>query len=61
MQARFVRNTPILVTRHEDAAGNVIEITDFCPRFRRHERMYRPVAFVRIVVGTPRAKPITRR
>jgi GH15 family glucan-1,4-alpha-glucosidase len=56
---RYVRNTPVLVTRHEDAAGNAMEITDFCPRFRRNERMYRPVAFVRIVTpvaGAPRIR-----
>ena len=55
----YVRNTPMLVTRHEDMAGNTAEITDFCPRFRRNERMYRPVAFVRIVTpvaGAPRIR-----
>src|SRR3546814_17946095 len=55
----YVRNTAVLVTHHEDAAGNAIEITDFCPRFRRSERMYRPVAFVRIVrpvAGAPRIR-----
>ena len=45
----YVRNTPILRTVQSDAAGNAVEIIDFCPRFRRAGRMYRPVAFVRIV------------
>lgn len=53
----YVRNTPILVTRLEAEDGSAVEITDFCPRFERSGRMYRPVAFVRIVrpvAGTPR-------
>lgn len=58
-QQHYVRNTPILVTRHADAAGNAIEVIDFCPRVHRHGRMYRPVAFARIVrpvSGSPRIK-----
>ncbi|MDF0489811.1 glycoside hydrolase family 15 protein [Sphingomonas sp. H39-1-10] len=56
---RYMRNTPILVTRHEDDAGNAIEVTDFCPRYVREGRTYRPVAFVRIVrpvAGSPRMR-----
>ncbi|MCZ4340256.1 glycoside hydrolase family 15 protein [Sphingomonadaceae bacterium G21617-S1] len=55
----YLRNTPILVTRHSDDAGNAIEVVDFCPRHFRHGRMYRPVAFVRIVrpvAGSPRIR-----
>ncbi len=55
----YLRNTPILVTRHSDAAGNAIEVVDFCPRHFRHGRMYRPVAFARIVrpiSGSPRIR-----
>ena len=55
----YLRNTPILVTRHSDAAGNAVEVVDFCPRHFRHGRMYRPVAFVRIVrpvAGSPRIR-----
>ena len=55
----YVRNTPILVTRHVDSAGNAIEVTDFCPRFQRSGRSYRPVAFARIVrpvAGSPRIR-----
>ena len=55
----YLRNTPILITRHEDADGNAIEVTDFCPRFQRAGRVYRPVAFVRIVrpaAGSPRIR-----
>ena len=56
---RYERNTPILVTRLEAGDGSVLEITDFAPRFERSGRMYRPVAFIRIVrpiAGAPRLK-----
>lgn len=52
-------NTPVLVTRQTDAAGNAIEVIDFCPRFARLGRMYRPTAYVRIVrpvAGSPRIR-----
>ncbi|HEX8621876.1 MAG TPA: glycoside hydrolase family 15 protein [Allosphingosinicella sp.] len=55
----YLRNTPILTTRLTDADGGVAEIFDFCPRFERSGRMYRPVAFVRIVrplEGAPRVR-----
>jgi GH15 family glucan-1,4-alpha-glucosidase len=55
----YLRNTPVLVTRHADAAGNAIEVTDFCPRYFRSGRMYRPVAYARIVrpvSGSPRIR-----
>jgi len=55
----YIRNTPILTTRHVDAAGNAIDVIDFCPRFKRHGRMFRPVAFARIVrpvAGSPRVR-----
>jgi GH15 family glucan-1,4-alpha-glucosidase len=55
----YLRNTPVLVTRHIDQRGNAVEVTDFCPRFQQNGRMYRPVAFVRIVrpvAGSPRIR-----
>ena len=42
-----------------DEQGNAMEIIDFCPRFTRQERIYRPVAFIRIVrpvAGSPRIR-----
>ena len=60
---RYERNTPILVTRLEAADGSAVEITDFCPRFERSGRMYRPVAYARIVrpvAGAPRLKVTLR-
>lgn len=55
----YERNTPILRTTLTDARGASIEIVDFCPRFRRHHRPYRPMAFVRMVrplCGSPRIR-----
>lgn len=54
----YLRNTPILVTTHMDDRGNGIEITDFCPRFSREGRVYRPTSYVRIVrpIGSPRIR-----
>ena len=59
----YERNTPILVTRLEAEDGSAVEIRDFCPRFERSGRMYRPVSYVRIVrpvAGTPRMKVVLR-
>ncbi|MDV3455915.1 glycoside hydrolase family 15 protein [Sphingomonas sp. HF-S4] len=59
VEQSYLRNTPILVSRHCDAAGNAIEVIDFCPYFRRLGRSYRPVAFARIVrpvSGRPRIR-----
>lgn len=56
-EQRYIRNTPVLVTRMSCNAGNVIEIVDFMPRFPRHGRMFRPVAIariVRVISGSPR-------
>jgi GH15 family glucan-1,4-alpha-glucosidase len=58
-EQHYLRNTPILVTRLTDADGAVAEVFDFCPRFERTGRTYRPVAFVRIVravSGAPRVR-----
>ena len=57
----YIRNTPNLLTRLEAADGSVVEILDFCPRFERSGRMYRPVAVTRIVrpiAGNPRIRVI---
>ncbi|SMF78481.1 glycoside hydrolase family 15 protein [Allosphingosinicella indica] len=59
VEQRYLGNTPILSTRITDTDGGAIEILDFCPRFPRSGRMYRPVAFVRIVrpvSGAPRMR-----
>lgn len=56
---RYRRNTAIVETILEDAAGNIVQITDFAPRFRRFGRVFRPAMLVRIV--TPIAgRPVIR-
>jgi len=59
----YIRNTPILVTRLEAEDGSAVEVLDFAPRFEGKGRMYRPVAFGRIVrpiAGNPRIKVVLR-
>lgn len=58
-ESRYLRNTPVLSTLLRDAHGGEVEILSFCPRFERSGRMYRPVAYCRIVnplAGSPRLK-----
>ena len=53
----YQRNSAILQTRLEDDAGNVIDVTDFAPRFYLHGRMFAPAMIVRTirrVAGRPR-------
>ncbi|MBW6527766.1 glycoside hydrolase family 15 protein [Sphingomonas sp. RHCKR7] len=59
VEQEYVRNTPILITRHTDSHGGAIEVIDFCPRFQREGRTYRPVGYARIVrpvAGSPRVR-----
>jgi len=59
VEQHYERNTAVLVTRKTDRLGNSIEFIDFCPRYRRLGRTYRPVAFVRSVrplSGSPRIR-----
>lgn len=59
VEQEYRRNTPILVSRMTDVNGSAIEVIDFCPRFERLGRTYRPVAYVRIirpVAGSPRVR-----
>jgi GH15 family glucan-1,4-alpha-glucosidase len=58
---RYLRNTPIVSTRLTDDKGGEVEIIDFCPRYERSGRIYRPVAFARIVrpiAGSPRIRVV---
>lgn len=55
----YERNTAIVRTVMHDSRGGTLEIIDFCPRFRRHRRIYRPLAFARIlrpIAGAPRIR-----
>ncbi|MCK0100405.1 glycoside hydrolase family 15 protein [Qipengyuania sp. S6317L1] len=59
----YIRNTPILVTTLKAEDGGAIEVLDFAPRYEGSGRMYRPVAFARIVrpiSGHPRIKVVLK-
>src|SRR5215217_8208039 len=45
----YLENTAVLVSRMSDDSGNVVEITDFAPRFSRYDRTFRPPLLVRRV------------
>ncbi|MCJ8189822.1 glycoside hydrolase family 15 protein [Sphingomicrobium aestuariivivum] len=56
-EPRYLGNSPILVTRLTDEDGGAVDVYDFCPRFMQSGRLYRPVAYARIVrpvTGGPR-------
>ncbi len=53
----YVRNTAILRTVFENTAGDRLEVTDFAPRFKQFERIFRPLMIVRRLrplAGRPR-------
>ena len=55
----YLRNTPIVVTEITDKAGAVAQVIDFCPRYRQFGRVYRPVAFIRLIrpiAGVPKIR-----
>ena len=55
----YLRNTPVLCTELTDKSGGVAQVIDFAPRYRQFGRVYRPVAFIRMVraiSGTPRVR-----
>jgi GH15 family glucan-1,4-alpha-glucosidase len=57
----YLPDTPILVTRSLDDAGNGIEITDFCPRYGPNESLICPPALVRLIAplsGRPRVRVV---
>jgi GH15 family glucan-1,4-alpha-glucosidase len=56
---QYLRNTPVLRTVITNRFGAGVEIIDFCPRFRQYGRIYRPLAFIRMlrpVWGAPRVR-----
>jgi len=58
-EQRYLHNSAILVTRLFDANGGVVELTDFVPRFKQYDRVFRPGIFVRHVQrieGEPRIR-----
>ena len=58
-EQHYLANTAVLVTELHASDGSAIRITDFCPRFAQHGRMYRPQMHVRRLTplaGTPRIR-----
>lgn len=58
-EQHYRENTAILVTRLYDDNGSAIEITDFCPRFHRYGRAFRPMMLIRRITklsGSPRLR-----
>ena len=58
-EQQYVPNTAILRTILRDTQGGVVEITDFAPRWRHYNRLYRPVGLfrrVRPLAGSPRIR-----
>ena len=56
-KSEYLRNTAIVCTTLTDSRGGVVRITDFAPRFRHYERIFRPPQLIRIiepVAGLPR-------
>lgn len=55
----YLGNTAILTTTLTDCSGAKIRITDFAPRFRQYERIFRPMMLIRRiepVSGLPRVR-----
>jgi GH15 family glucan-1,4-alpha-glucosidase len=58
-EQEYLVNTAVLVTRLFSSNGSAVEVTDYCPRFERGGRMFRPqmlVRSVRTLAGTPRIR-----
>jgi GH15 family glucan-1,4-alpha-glucosidase len=56
---RYLPNTAILETVLTDGNGNSVRVTDFCPRFRARERMFKPVGLVRMIEAVS-GRPMVR-
>lgn len=62
-EQHYVGNTAVLRTVVTDAHGAQVEIVDFCPRWKQHDRFYRPVSIIRrlrALSGTPRVRVLLR-
>lgn len=58
-EQNYISNTNILVTSFYCEDGSEFQVTDFCPRFEQHGRMYRPMSIFRIVEATKGSSLIT--
>nr|UHN91757.1 GH15 trehalase [Microvirga sp.] len=58
-EQQYLENTAVLVSRMTDSFGNIVEITDFAPRFKHFDRTFRPPMLIRRVTpvkGRPRIR-----
>lgn len=58
-EQRYLENTAVLVSTMTDSSGNIVEITDFAPRFTHLDRTFRPpllIRRVRPIKGRPRIR-----
>jgi GH15 family glucan-1,4-alpha-glucosidase len=56
-KSEYLRNTAIVCTTLTDRRGSAVRITDFAPRFRHYERIFRAPQLIRIIepiAGVPR-------
>ncbi len=56
-EQRYLHNSAILTTQLYDSQGGAVEITDFAPRFKQFDRIFRPAMMVRHIrplAGEPR-------
>ncbi len=56
-EQHYRNNSAVVITRLYDHADGVVEITDFAPRFKQFDRVYRPASIIRHirpVSGSPR-------
>jgi GH15 family glucan-1,4-alpha-glucosidase len=59
IEQRYERNTAVVETIMRDKQDGAIRILDFCPRFRRHGRLFRPSVLMRLIQpigGRPRIR-----
>ena len=45
----YRRNTAVVETVLRDSTGGALRVVDFCPRYRRFARMFRPIMFIRLI------------
>ena len=56
-EQRYLHNSAILTTQLYDSNGGAVEVTDFAPRFKQFDRIFRPAMLVRHIrplAGEPR-------
>jgi len=55
----YIGNTAVVATTLTDSSGNALRITDFAPRFKQYERIFRPTMLIRRlepIAGKPRIR-----